>query len=417
MKRGSSRMLLVAGGAIVLWSIGITVATRGAGVSGSASVSSSKTSHPDELWKPALIQGCGAEAQAYATTAIQAAAASGSQMSDHTFKNIQVLKGIPVDEFMGTMGLFSAAMGECCLDCHVPEWPADTPKKRTARRMVEMMTAINQANFGGRKVVSCWTCHRGANKPPMTPSLDLVYGGPILLAQADTVIVPFAEGMPPAEQIFDKYLKALGSVEHVAKMKSLVGKGAMTTYGATGSSRVEIYAQAPNQRMISAHTPAGDFTRTYDGRAGWHASSVLPVPVMELNGGELEGAKLEGQLFFPAQIKEVLKNWRVSFPATIDDRDVQVVQGSGAGDFLATLYFDQETGLLTRMVRYADSAVGRVPTQIDFADYREVSGIKVPFKWTLAWVTGRDVFQLSDVQLNVPVDPSRFAKPAASQGQ
>ena len=41
---------------------------------------------------------------------VLAQAQNQPQMSEAAFKNIQVLKGIPVDEFMGTMGLlfFSA---------------------------------------------------------------------------------------------------------------------------------------------------------------------------------------------------------------------------------------------------------------------------------------------------------------------
>src|ERR1041384_2919909 len=89
----------------------------------------------------------------------QAPAAARPQMSEQAFKNIQVLKGIPVDEFMGTMGLFSAALSVCCGDCHTgagtsnPKWEADPPRKTTARRMIQMVNNINRDNFGGRQVV------------------------------------------------------------------------------------------------------------------------------------------------------------------------------------------------------------------------------------------------------------------------
>ena len=90
-------------------------------------------------------------------------------MAEEVFKNIQVLKGIPVDQFMGTMGFFSAALGLNCTDCHVDEsggswakYADDNDLKRTARRMVQMVAAINKANFGGRQVVTCNTCHRAA---------------------------------------------------------------------------------------------------------------------------------------------------------------------------------------------------------------------------------------------------------------
>lgn len=75
-------------------------------------------------------------------------------------------------------------------------------------------------------------------------------------------------------------------------------------------------------------------------------------------------------------------------------------------------YLDTESGLLLRTVRYADSPVGRVPVQMDYSDYRDVSGIKIPFKWISTWTDGRTVFQLDSVQVNTAVDASKFAKPA-----
>jgi hypothetical protein len=152
----------------------------------------------------------------------------------------------------------------------------------------------------------------------------------------------------------------------------------------------------------------------------------------ELTGGELDGARLDAMLGFPAQIKETFKNLRVSLPVAITDlpgpssqtgqevpagqqkeRLVNVIQGNGPRDSLATLYFDQESGLLVRMVRYGRSPIGRVPTQIDYGDYREVNGIKMPFRLLFAWLGGRDAIQLTDVQANAAIDPAKFGRPPA----
>jgi len=105
--------------------------------------------------------------------------------------------------------------------------------------------------------------------------------------------------------------------------------------------------------------------------------------------------------------------WRVGFPSTIDDRDVLVVQGTSPGRSRIKLYFDKETGLLSRSVRYTDSPVGLNPTQTDYSDYREVAGAKVPFKWTTTWLDGRSTTELSELKPNVQIDASKFAKPIA----
>ena len=145
---------------------------------------------------------------------------------------------------------------------------------------------------------------------------------------------------------------------------------------------------------------------------------------------------MDAQLAFPGQIKQVLGNLRVGLPAIIKDlpgpssqtskdsgaapaaeRLVNVVQGTGPRGLLVTLYFDKESGLLVRMVRYGKSPIGRVPTQVDFADYREVGGVKMPFRMIFAWMDGRDVIQLSEVQTNVPIDAAKFGRRPPSKGQ
>jgi photosynthetic reaction center cytochrome c subunit len=345
----------------------------------------------------------------------QITTAQRPQMAEEVFKNVQVLKGIPVDEFMSTMGVFSAALGMSCEDCHAANdatwenYALDTsPKKRTARRMIQMVAGINKENFGGRQLVTCWSCHRGGDHPKVTPNLATLYNMP----DEPDDLVGQAPGAPSADEIFDKYIRALGTAERLNGVTSFIAKGTSVGYGPEGNQRsLEIFAKAPNQRATIIHTLNGDSTTVYDGRSGWIAAPLRPLPVIALTGSALEGAKLEAELSFPGQIRQVLSKWRVGFPATIDDREVQVVQGTGAGGSIATLYFDSESGLLVRLLRYSDSVVGRTPTQIDYSDYRDVSGIKMPFRWTVTWLDGKENVELSEMQVNVPIDPARFAKP------
>src|SRR6476661_8778858 len=151
-----------------------------------------------------------------------------AQTADTVFKNVQVLKGIPVDEFMNTMGVFSAALGMSCEDCHASNdakwenYALDTsPKKRMARRMVQMVTTINKDNFGGRQMVTCWSCHRGTDHPKVTPDIATLYNRP---DEPDDVVAA-APNAPPAEQILNKYIQAIGGAERIARLTSYVAKG------------------------------------------------------------------------------------------------------------------------------------------------------------------------------------------------
>jgi photosynthetic reaction center cytochrome c subunit len=338
------------------------------------------------------------------------------QMSEEAFKNIQVLKGIPVDEFMGTMGLFSAALSVCCAECHTgagtsnAKWEDDPPRKRTARRMVQMVAAINRDNFNGRQIVTCWTCHRGSQSPLVTPALDRMYGEPVV--EPPDILPRATSGEPTVDEIFDKYIQALGGAARLASLTSYVAKGTSTPFGdVVGKGYpTEVYAKAPNQLATIVHQQEGDMARTFDGRAGYF---LLPLTVVEeypWTGGALEGAKLDAELAFPGRIKDFLTNWRVSFSTTLNGVDVRVVQGTAPG-LVATFYFDKQSGLLVRMARYTNSSMGRVPTQIDFSDYRPVAGVMMPFKWSYSWVSGREEFMLTEVQPNVAPDPAKFGRP------
>jgi len=349
----------------------------------------------------------------------QIAAPKKAAMVDDVFRNVQALKGIGVDDFMLTMGIMSAAVGSDCVGCHPSagtdhvDWALDTPRKRTARRMVQMVASINRDNFNGRQVVTCWTCHRGRDRPVTTPTLDVVYGPPV--DESDDVLTP-ARGVATVDQVLDKYLRAIGGAGNTARVTSFVATGKSVGYrGFGGGGVVEVAAEAPDKRATHISFPEypdrGVSVRTYDGRSGWIATPLAVVPKYELAGSERDGARLDAMLSFPAQVTQALTSLRVGPPSTIGDKDVTVLQGNGPNGTLATLYFDDASGLLVRMVRHGRSPIGRVPTQVDYADYRDVGGIKFPFRWTFAWLDGRDNFEFSEVKLNVPIDPAAFGEP------
>ena len=154
---------------------------------------------------------------------------------------------------------------------------------------------------------------------------------------------------------------------------------------------------------------AGDNTTTISGTAAWHSAPFRPYDVLELHGAELESVTAEAELTFPANVKEVLTGMRTSNDF-INGRIVQIVQGF-KGAAIVTMYFDEETGLLTRLVRSTPSPVGRLPTRTDYSDFREVAGVQMPFRWTTTWLDGRSNFELSEIQPNVTIDDAVFARP------
>jgi hypothetical protein len=353
--------------------------------------------------------------------ATQAPAAGQDQLlAENVFKNVTVLRGIPVDEFMGTMGVFSAALGISCEDCHTAssnDWAnyaRDTsPRKNMARVMVNMMQGINKQYFGGRQVVTCFSCHRGALRPRVTPSLVQLYAS-VAPDELDVLLPPAPPGTPTPAQIIEKYQKAVGP--GASKLTSIGAKGSYTGYGPEGFPRpFELYASAPNKKaLIVRDKEAGDSVTVFNGTDAWMSAPFRPVPVLELHGAEVESARADAELMFPANVTvTALTNMRSSIDF-INDRSVLAVQGN-KGNALVTMYFDEETGLMTRLVRSTGSPVGRLPVQTDFSDFRDVAGVKLPFKWTTTWLDGRANYEASEVEANVAVPAGRFARPAPAK--
>jgi outer membrane lipoprotein-sorting protein len=176
-------------------------------------------------------------------------------------------------------------------------------------------------------------------------------------------------------------------------------------------SPIEVYAKAPAQRTSIARLAFGDKIVVFDGRNGWFSSPDKPSPLISLTGGNLEGARLDAMVLFPAQIKQMATQWRVG-TATIDDKDVIAVQGTSGNLPPVNLYFDETTGLLLRMTRFTDTAVGTVPTQTAFSDYRDVAGVKVPFRWVTTWTDNETITEFTEIQLNATIEAAKFARPA-----
>src|SRR5947199_3259935 len=302
-----------------------------------------------------------------------------------------------------------------------------------ARNMVNMVTGINKTNFGGRQMVTCWTCQRNRGRPLTTPITDIIYGMPPY--EPDDVIVqnPLADS---ADSILDKYIQAIGGAQRLAGLTSFAGRGTSVGFGGFGGGGdVEIVAKAPDKRatiiLFKQETGRGDQIRTYDGRTGWVRTPLNVLGELQLMGGDLDGARFNAQLSFPGQIKQILTNLKTGPPTSITDLPapasqaslqqdvtlgqthlVDVVQGTGPRGLLVTLYFDRDSGLLLRELRYGSSPIGRVPTQIDYADYKDVNGIKLPFRITYSWLDGRYSIVLNEIRTNVPIDEAKFAKPA-----
>ncbi len=329
--------------------------------------------------------------------------------AEQQFKNIQVLKDIPADQLIPTMQFIAASLGVDCEFCHVEhEMQKDDKKtKVTARKMITMELAINKNHFDNEIDVTCYTCHRGTPHPVATP---------ILSAEANRPAPPKNEeatetkpNLPSADQILDKYLAAVGGAGALMKIKSRVQKGNL----AAGPMQVpiEVYSEAPDKRVSISHTQGGESVTAFNGEVGWLS---IRNGFHRMTAPEREAARIDAELYFPARVRELYKDFSVKPGEEINGHATYLViaKASAPNQPSLQLYFDPSTGLLLRQMRFAQTPLGRNPTQIDYADYRDADGVKIPYQWTLTRPNGSFTIKIDQVRQNVPIDQKLFVAPS-----
>jgi len=334
-------------------------------------------------------------------------------------KNIKVLNGLPKSQLIPVMNFMSSSLGVRCTYCHVnkdDKWDFVTdekPEKNTAREMIKMVLAVNKDTFRGNTEVSCYTCHRGRTSPVSIPSLPIAAA---VSQPSATETKPgeakAAEDAPTADQILAKYLEALGGNAAIEKLKTRAIKGDwLTSNGMTWG--YEVYQSGPDKFYAVLNTSKqGLFERGFDGRVGWEKSGR---GVRTIEGEELANLHRYLDLFKDIKLKEQFTRLMFGGKEKISDREVYVLRGMTTDNRRERLYFDVRTGLLIRRISSLPTMIGMIPEQVDFEDYKSVDGLMMPFTIRISSVDPNitSTRKFTEVKLNVPVDATKFNRPAA----
>jgi hypothetical protein len=341
-------------------------------------------------------------------------AGTATETAGQKYKNIKVLKDIPADQLIPSMQFITAALGVECEFCHVANAGKlefdkdDKDEKKTAREMMQMMFAINKNNFNGKRGVTCNTCHRGSPHPQAIPAILAEAPKPGAMEPMHEHEMDPAK-LPSGAPVFAKYIQALGGQAALDKVSTRVEKG-NALMPEDQPIAIDIYTKAPDQRVSAMHMPKGDSITAYNGQAGWIAFPGRPL--REMSAPDQQAAKLDAEAFYPTRLEHEFTELKLQeHPEKIGQHEASVVIGLAKGQPPVKFYFDQTSGLLVRMVHYADTPLGLNPTQVDFADYRDTGGVKTPYRWTIARPSGSFTIQIDQVQQNIPIGGAKFVKP------
>jgi hypothetical protein len=390
-----------------------------------------------------LCAAAGLRAQGGAPQGPPPAPPKPGQLAPEYYKNIKVLKTVPADQLRTQMEYFTASLGVQCNFCHVQgQFDSDeNPRKDRARKMMAMVDRFNESPANDI-TVTCATCHHGRVPPERTPTLSV----PMTQAEADAAAAaraaraggpggaggggqgrgagggagggggqgrgrgPAPEPKPTetADAVIAKYVQALGGQAALAAAKTRVLEGSQTTRDlqtqpikvqekVTGEYRVDI-ASTPNP-AVRVSSPAGVWT-----------TGQGPNP-RDLEGVQAAQVSRPTDFGLGLNAKTIYSSFDVRRYETIDGKRSVVIDAKRGPIVTESLSFDLESGLLLRRLVLTKTAYGNLAEQVDYSDYKEAGGIKIPF--TVKYTTWNQVTtaKFVDAKVNAQIDDALFKKP------
>ena len=217
------------------------------------------------------------------------------------FKNVQVLKRVPADQWFDTMAFIAGSLGVTCDHCHTSSFELDegNPAKLKARQMMRMVDEINANHFDGKIVVTCNTCHRGTLKPQAAPVPDAEHWKKA--AEKPSLI-------PAAAALIARYRHSVGGGNGVLSQSVTLE---METYGGRGPARqtsVELLLDGPSRVRETDRDGATVKTLIKNGHQAWANEKGA---WREMNEGEASSALEAAAILDPDQVGEVALSGQV----------------------------------------------------------------------------------------------------------
>ncbi len=290
------------------------------------------------------------------------------KLAGEAFKNVQVLKDLPEEQFWATMSFFADSLGVNCERCHATPFDADKkPEKIKARQMIRMTRDLNERYFNGDTKVTCNSCHRGTTVPIAQPSLD---------AQRWMDFSKVETPLPDGTELIARYQKLTGVGGAVAPHAERVAYKMTIYLSETPPTKVdtELTIGGPDQFRMSRSSDRGKREWIRNGDASWTETAV---GWKAADGNEMNDISGEASSFDWQTLKDV------SEPKTIKmdlarGRQAAVVEARDHGERV-WLYFDEQTGLLLRRRTFFPTYFADGSWDVEFDDYRRVHGLMLPF--------------------------------------
>jgi photosynthetic reaction center cytochrome c subunit len=344
------------------------------------------------------------------------AAAQQPGSAGATRPNLTVLQALPESQLFPLMNLLADSLGVRCDYCHVQATPDfaktpsnmggwvwtsdDKPPKRTAREMMQMVVDLNATRFRGERRVTCYTCHRGSTRPGRLPPLP-----PPAAGSARTSAEP---ALPSADHVWTTYLDAVGRIDPASGPGTVIRGWDDRPEGRYG--KFEITVAGADRYRVTLSTPEGTTSQGLDGEGAWVAANDR---VQRLSAAA-DVARMRRIAMRYRPVKDRPASLQVVGIDRVADRDVFVATARIDAVTTHSLYFDAVSGLLRREVITTETLLLPLEDQVDYDDYRDVNGVRMPFRIQMSDGASYSttIRTISDIRRGVAVDDALFRPPS-----
>jgi len=222
-----------------------------------------------------------------------------------------------------------------------------------------------------------------------------------------------AQQLPPAKQVLDRYVEAMGGREAIARQKFRTIETEMSMPAMGMNMTVKTVMAAPNRMVTTAEMPgAGALRSGYDGSVGWQVNPMTGPSLM--SGAELEQNAQMADFHGPLNYDKLYRSMETTERTELNGRPCYKVKLTTASGRESWQCFDTETGLMVATGGKQESQMGSIETTSLFSDYKEFDGVKMPTRSTTKMM-GQDMTATVKSVSHAPVDASVFALPAEIQ--
>jgi hypothetical protein len=333
---------------------------------------------------------------------------------EQTRKNIQMLKGLPESQLFLVMNFVGDSLGVHCDYCHVKNgknpqtgadnwiWDSDAKQEKlVARDMMRMVLDLNRTKFNREALVTCYTCHRGSTAPErMAPLPPRDF--------AKEALQSLKTAFPSAQEIVSKYFSAVraGAASSLPQTIKMTG----TVERSNGPPiPFEVTFRQPNKYLVKQTTPQGLITQGTNGTSGWIKTGK---GVTTLSAENVRQFREAVALYSPFKIPDS-SHAILAGIAKVGDHEAYLLTIQQNPTRSIQMFFDRESGLLLRLVTVTNTILGPLNEQKDFADYRDIGGIKLAFTIRTSDVAAFDTVtrRFTKILSDSTVDESIFEVP------